>query len=233
MTTKEEDMSAEAPEAAEEIQDEVLERHLEEIAPTTAIRKQVVGKGKEAVVYEQGELSFIGKARLSTILGRAIRRAMESGGGPALASLFGSSEEEITQAVKEGQNPISKEDLDKAALFMEAMGVLMEYVPDILLDIYVVALDVPDGEQAWAKEQMSKRHSEGGLSDADGIAILNTFIDQNWEALKSFFEEQILPLIQRFGAGAASPQPRPSRATRRRTPSASKRSSAGRGGAST
>jgi len=228
MTTKEENMTAEAPEVHEEAQAEVLEHHLEQIQPSVSVRQQKVGPE----IYVQAPLSFIGKMRLSTILGRAIRRAMESGGGPALASLFGSSEEEITKAVKDGDTPISAKDLGDAATFLEAVGVLMEYVPDILLDVYVLALNVPPGEQEWAKETMALRADEGGLSDSDGMEILQTFVDQNWEALKSFFEEQILPLVQRFGAGATSPRPRPSRATRRSTPKQSKSSSAGRGSAS-
>lgn len=229
MTTVEEQVEEQKKE--EEVEEESPEKQLADITPIAEHRKQVVGLGEDAVTYVQAPLSFIGKMRLSSILGRALRRAMESGGGPALASLFGSSEEELTEAVVTGRKPLTKEELDETALFMQAIGVLMEFVPDIMLDVYVVALNVPDGEQEWAKETMSLRAEEGGLSDADGVEILETFVNQNWEALKSFFAEQIQPLLQKI-RDARSPQQRPSRATRRATQRRSKSSSRGRGGAS-
>jgi len=171
------------------------------LSPSYAVRYQTLGKDENAKVYAQKPLSFFGKMELFSLLGATIEDAM-SEGNLSLSDFFVPSE-------------LSANNTD---FFIRMVAQLVEYAPDFLKDLYCVALNIPKGERDLAKALMDQPEDDGGLSDDDGVDILDTFIEQNWEAVYSFFTEKIMPLVQKVLSKAqATPLSKPSSPTPRRT----------------
>ena len=160
---------------------------LEILEPSVAERPQAIGLEDNVRVYVQRPLSFFGKMDLFSVLGRALDRAMSGPDGIQVAALL----EDVP--VRDGE--LAVEDLRDADAFVRGIAKLISYAPEILGDLYCVILDVPKGERDVAKAVMAQHESRGGLTDKDGVDILDTFMKQNWEVLRDFFKEQIAPLI--------------------------------------
>lgn len=132
--------------------------------------------------YKQSKLSFFGKLELSRIVGKALGQAAEGGLGLR----------ELAQDAN----------LNNVDGIMKVFASVAEHVPDLWLNIYMLALGVTDIEKPLVKEILTQSHDEetgeGGLSDEDGIAIMETFIDQNGKALRDFFRDALPKLWTRF-----------------------------------
>lgn len=157
--------------------------------------------------FVQRPLSFFGKMELFSILGTAVEKAL-SDGGMSLAELL----DDVPTSTEADQ-------LSEADQFIKSIARLVQFAPEFLKDLYVISLGVKRDEREYVKSVMELPEHEGGLSDDQGIQILETFVDQNWDVLVDFFREKILPLISRASsAGPESPSSKPSKATRQRTP---------------
>ena len=55
---------------------------------------------------------------------------------------------------------------------MQALGKLLSHAPEFLLDSYVIWLAVPDTEQELAKKIFALPEEDGGLSDDQGMEII-------------------------------------------------------------
>jgi hypothetical protein len=176
-----------------------------------------VGKGDEAREYVQRPLGFFQKMRLYEILGEAID-TLATDEGDVLRAVFGSGDR-ADDIVGLGRNAMMRD----ADSFLRLIGKLATQAPDLMLDLYVLFLAVPPNEQPWARITMQKSPDEGGLTDEEGIDILEVAIDQNAEAIRSFFVEKLTGLSRRIGAmfppkpDEESASSKPSRATRRAT----------------
>ena len=170
------------------------------------------------LTYTQRPLSFFGKIELFSILGTAVEGAL-SGGGVSVADLI--------DDVPTGDASNFKE----ADSFVKSIAKLVQYVPDLLKDLYVIALGVPREEREYVKSVMELPETQGGLTDDQGIQILEVFIAQNWDVLLDFFKSKLLPLFNDLmSRGSASSKP--SKATAQATARQSKKSSPGPGNAS-
>ena len=166
---------------------------LDAILPSADPREQAIRRvpdsdnpeGEVVVVYVQKPLSYFRKMEFFKLLARAMREAMEEGGG-----------EFLTDAFSGGRAPrnfdtLRTTDFDDAGQFVSFVAAIVEIVPDVLEDCYVVWLGIPRGAQReWAKSAM--RGDIDGvqpLSDEDGVDIMKTFIVQNWEAMQAFFTD--------------------------------------------
>ena len=115
---------------------------------------------------------------------------------------------------------MESQDAADAELFAQMLLKLVSQAPEMLRDLYVIALGVPRGRREYVKTLLELNEEDGGLSDEQGVKIIETFVDQNGEVLMRFFEERISPLVEKFRRvlAPASASSKPSRATRRSTP---------------
>jgi hypothetical protein len=141
--------------------------------------------------YVQRPLSFIAKMQWFSLVGEVLDKALSGPEGMSLNSLFNAPG-------REGQ--LSMTDFRDADTFVQAVGKLLAVAPDFLVRSYSIWLNVPDYERDLVAEIMALPPDEGGLTDDQGMEIIETFIDQNYEALDRFFRERIGSLQKRVQA---------------------------------
>ncbi len=187
-----------------------------QVEPEVNVVDELVPKGQNVtytfglddhLVFTQKPLSYFGKIELISVLGGVLDKALAEG-GMSVADLL----EDVPQET--GQ-------LSEADQFIKSIARIVSFAPDFLKDLYVIALNVPRGDREYVKSVMELSQEEGGLSDEQGIQILETFVDQNWEVLLDFFKNRILPLVSRMTSpkeDLPSASSKPLKATRQRTP---------------
>ncbi len=158
----------------------------------------------EPLVYTQQPLSFFGKMELFSVLAGAVESALATEGGFSLAGLLNTPQR--------GSSLNSRDFLD-ANQFVAAVASLLKFAPDLFKDIYCISLKVPRAERAFVKDLM-----EDQLTDEQGAKLLENFIDQNWDVMKSFFYEQIVPIVEKVSQKVQDSTPsKQSKRTRRAT----------------
>jgi hypothetical protein len=183
----------------------------EVLVPSAEVRTIVLGKDSYEVSFLQKPLSFFGKLEVFSVLGAALDKAMSGPDGLTLGELFDGP----ASMGKE----LNKQNFRDADTFVKGVAKLVQYAPDLLADLYLIFLSVPRGERGIVKEMMERPADEGGLSDEDGLGILETFVDQNWDVMLDFFTSKILPLVNKINTKVQESQPsKPSKTTRRTTP---------------
>ena len=139
--------------------------------------------------YVQRPLNFFGKMNFFSLAGEVIDKSLSGDDGLRLSALF--------EMPGDGRT-MSASDFRDADTFVQGVGKILTYAPDFLEKSYVIWLGVPDYEVEWAKAVMKQPADRGGLSDDDGVEIIEVFIDQNWESLETFFREKIGSLRDRI-----------------------------------
>ena len=139
----------------------------------------LLGEGKNQLTLVQKPLTFFGKIEFFSVLGKAVEKVINDGG--SIVDLIGS------------ENPLASDEQD-AEVFIKAVARVVQYVPEMLGDLYCIVLNVPRGQREDIKVRL-----ENELDDDQGFGILETFVDQNWEVMANFFKERILPLAQKVG----------------------------------
>jgi hypothetical protein len=161
------------------------------------VRKIVDAQGNDRE-YVQKPLSFVGKIQFLSYIGEVLDKAMSGQNALQLNSLFD---------VPVRGDVLSAQDFADAQTFVQAIGKLLVYAPDFLPKSYCIWLRVPEYERDWAIAAM-----EESLSDEEGLDIIETFIDQNWETLQGFFAEKLPRVSKRLQAryqGSQSAQSKP------------------------
>lgn len=188
-------------ENTETTEDEVL-------VPSVANRVVTFGTDGNEVSYVQKPLSFFGKIEVFSVLGSALDKAMSGPDGLTLNDVF--------EGPTEGG--ISAQRFRDADTFVKGVAKLVQYAPDLLEDLYTIFLGVPRGERELVKFVMVRPADEGGLSDEDGLGILDTFVDQNWDVMLDFFTSRVMPLVNKVSTKVQESQPsKPSKNTPRTT----------------
>lgn len=180
------------------------EEQLETIAPTAAQRTIVLRDGELTHTFTQKPLSFFGKLEFFSVMGRALDKAMSGTDGLSLAQLF-----EVPARAEDGS--ILPSDISEADVFVRGISKVAEQAPELMGEIFCVALDVPRGNREYITELMGQSEEDGGLSDNDGFGILETFISQNWEVLMTFFRERIPALVGQVRAQTPKEEEKPKR----------------------
>jgi hypothetical protein len=217
-----------------------IEAELDAIAPRYDARVWTVGSAERAKNYTQRPLGFFAKTEWFALMTRAIDTMItaEGGGNVAyiMAQMFrGRSQTEDSNGAGDG---FDMQNLEDAAAFAQAIAKLGSETPEFLKESFCIWLGVPRFEREWAKECMEKLPEEGGLTDDQGFEIIETFVDQNAEAMKGFFFKRIPGMVRRVAdrfelnskqenapeSEAPTPSSKPSKRTRRPTASASKSS---------
>ena len=161
------------------------------LVPKATPKTWKIGPEEYAREYVQKPLSFIAKMQWFSLVGDVLDKALSGPDGITLNNLF-------SAPGRSGQ--MSMDDFRDADTFIQAIGKLLAVAPDFLVKSYCIWLNVPDYERDLAAEMMKLPPDEGGLSDEQGIEIIEIFIDQNYEALDIFFRERLGNLQKRIQA---------------------------------
>lgn len=153
--------------------------------------------GESTITYTQKPMSFFRKIEFVSLLGDAVDKLSTNENPINLAVVFS------------GEATIDN--------FVAVIAKVAAEVPETLQEAYCIFLDVPKGERAWAKDRM-----ENQLTDVDGFAIMDLFVEQNAEGLMDFFGTKGQGLIKRtmkkFGLSAQVPSSKPAKRTAPNTP---------------
>jgi hypothetical protein len=193
--------------AAEDLINEA-EEAMEILEPKIEAKRWVIGKPPEEggkstqfSVYTQMPLGYMARNRMFSLIGRTMSAAIKATGGSVggMEDVFGAGGGTL---VERGRRLGSRDFQDASQFFALAME-LVGYVPDFLSDFYSIALEVPIGERGWFREVIEipyrPEQDQWGLSEDDGIEMIEIFIDQNYEDIRRFFIER-LPKIGRRAA---------------------------------
>lgn len=147
------------------------------IEPKVEPKARLLVFDSETRSFTQAPLSFFNKTKFMGLVGETVDAAMKDG----------LTVNEVIEGAELAQ--ITKiNDIDS---FMRLVSKVARYAPDFLKDCYLLWLNVPAGEREWAFKALDN------LSDDEGIDIIETFIDQNWGALESFFLEKMTKIAKR------------------------------------
>jgi len=187
---------------------------LDALNPRAEARVWTFGLGEEARTYKQRKLGFFQKMEWYSLVSRSVDEMLQTQGGADIAITF-------SQIFGDG---IDRRNMADMASLFGAVAKLSSSVPDFLAESFCIWLSVPREEREQALRLLTLDPDAGGPSDEDGIAIIETFVEQNGEAIRAFFGKEgprVLKLIStRLGlseSGDQNPSPKPSRATRRAT----------------
>lgn len=192
-----EDVSYEAAKAdldqepADVQQEEVKKQEdiLDQIVPKKEPKTWTIGPQEMERTFVQKEMSFIAKMQWFSLIGDALDKAFSGPQGVSVNALFSAP------SMRGGElNASSLRDADS---FIKAVAKLLGAAPDFLFDSYMIWLSVPDYERDIVKDIMKLPADEGGLTDDQGFGIIETFLDQNYEALASFFSDRLSRLAER------------------------------------
>lgn len=162
------------------------------LRPKAEPKEWVIGPESSPLVYVQRPLSFIQKMQWFSLVGGVLEKAM-SGDAPV-------SVNELLSAPGDPRGGFSMADFRDADTFVRAIGKLIVHAPTFLTDSYCIWLGVPEHQKPVAVAVMSAPAAEGGLTDDQGLEIIEVFIDQNYDALADFFGDKIAALQRRVQA---------------------------------
>jgi hypothetical protein len=193
------------------------EEDLDVLRPKAETFEVTIGTGPLEATYAVRPLNFFGKMELFAVLGNAVDHMLATG----------MSVDEIIDAAEGGMKGegIDLEDDVKVDAFAKALVKMVQEVPEVLPELFCVALCIPRDQRIAARTIMELPEDEGGLSDEEAFGIYDAFIETNGVLLRRFFEERIVPLMEKMGRkrkAGGSQQSKPSRATRRATQRRSK-----------
>ena len=180
-----------APASAKDAPEKKDEDIVDILRPKAEPKVWTIGKENYAREYTQRPLSFIKKMQWFSLVGEVLDKALSGDNAMSLNSLFSTPERNRSMTVQ---------DILEADTFVQAVGKLLSYAPDFLTKSYCIWLSVPDFEQDVAIKIMEMSPEDGGLTDQQGIEMIEVFIDQNYEALDRFFREDIGQLRKRIEA---------------------------------
>jgi len=141
-----------------------------------------IGEGDNAMVFTQKPLSFFGKIEFFSVVGKAVERILSD--GATLGELLD---------VPSYDGAALSQSASDADIWIKALSRVVQNAPEILSDLYCIILAVPRQQREYVSQLL-----EAELTDDQGMEILDTFVDQNWEVMVSFFKERMLPLADKI-----------------------------------
>lgn len=229
-------LEKEISEQAEKSREQEIEEAQEELAkldPTTVPVRWMIGQppehgGKEDdyAIFVQDKLPWMPRARFFSLVSKTMSQAIKASGGTVggLEDVFGDGGGSL---IERGRR-LTQRDFGDAASFMTLAFELIGYSPEFLIECYIIWLDVPRADRGWAKLRFSEpwkpEEDKWGLKDEDHRKLIETFIDQNYEDIRSFFGEE-LPAIARRAALHEKAKDRKTKSKGRKSASAQSKSS--------
>lgn len=160
---------------------------IEVLEPRSEPREWILRNGDVDRTYVQKPLGFMNRMEFFSLLGDTISKAMSGPDGMTIDGMldsFGGI----------AGDTLTAENLMTADSFVKGIARVSTYTPELLRDCFCIWLNVPMSERMWAKNAMNNSPEDGGLSDDDGFEIIETFFDQNWEAINDFFVKRVREL---------------------------------------
>lgn len=157
------------------------------------------GKETEYSIYVQRKLGWMARMRFFSLVGDTLANAVKAGGvlNMGMSDIFGPGGGSVRQRMQQ----LTEQDFADAASFVALAAQLVAYSPDFLLDCYCIWLDVPMSERPWAKLVMDQpwepSAEKWGLKEDEGMEMIEYFIDQNYEEIRSFFVQKLPALARR------------------------------------
>lgn len=152
------------------------------------------GKDDEWLRLYQRPLGYMAKMRFFSLLSDTITKALE--GGTTIDDLL--SEAGVVRS-RGGQ--FSMADFGEVASIMPVAMRLVTFSPDFLLNAYCILLDIPGHQRPWARAVMEQSYyPEGekwGLTDDQGVEIIEIAIEQNYEKMREFFVGKLPRVVAR------------------------------------
>lgn len=193
------DVEAQRAEKAEKEREREIEEareELDKLEPSNKPVRWMIGKTpehggteKQYSIYVQDKLPWMPRQQFFALVSRTFAQALKASGGNVggMGDIFG---DEGGSLIERGRR-LTQRDLTDASQFMALAFELVGYSPDFLIDCYVILLDVPRAERAWAQARFSEtwdpEKEKWGLKDEQHEEIIQTFIDQNYEEIRRFF----------------------------------------------
>lgn len=171
-----------------------VQEQLEVLQPSAEPREWTLGLGENQKTYVQKPLPVLKKMRFFALLGQTVRQATAVGGEGALSDILSG------QSLIERGRQIASSDMRDAESMVNLASSLVVFVPDFLEDSICEWWSIPYDERRTAKALMELSKEEGGLSDEDLVLIVQTFIEQNWQAIRDFFGVHLPTLWRAFQA---------------------------------
>jgi hypothetical protein len=141
-------------------------------------------------VYFQQKLAWFNKLELTSVVGKGMDHIMENNqdGG-------------IMEMLADGSTSMDS--------FLRILFQISGVAPDLLMEMYMIALGVPRHERPIVEDIWRLPHNEedgsGGLSDEDGYEIAVLIFRQNGQALRDFFVNKVKNLIEEAQKAFADP----------------------------
>lgn len=167
--------------------------------------------------YIQRPLAFMAKIELFSLFAETLDNVMSQGDKPLTLE----NTLEMLMGPETARDKLSPEDVNDAEAVMKIVLRLATSSPDFMARLFVIILHVPREDRPWFRLMLSD--PEAGFTDDEAIDCIETFIDQNAEAVESFFAEKIKRVgtraKSRFSglAGAVAPPSKPSTRSRPRS----------------
>ena len=178
-------MAAKAP-VKETTEASEVDELIETLAPSEVYYE--IGEGDTKVVLVQKPLTFFGKIEFFSVVGKAVQDILSEGG--SLSELLETPDYDPSV-------PLASNASD-ADVFVKALSKIVANGPELLKDLYLVILNVPKGQRDHYALLLEE------LTDEQGVQIIDTFVDQNWEVMVSFFKERMLPLFSKISTKVQS-----------------------------
>lgn len=141
--------------------------------------------------YTQEVLSYFGKQDLYTLLTDFFDKFISGEFGIKVKDLWESDlRKNMGQITTEASPEQAQRLIDENLEMIKAVFRIVQRLPGLQQEIFVLALGVPENEQDWAKKTMAAPLSRGGLDDDTAFEILKTFVSQNAQPIKDFFSEK-------------------------------------------
>lgn len=172
------------------------------------------GEGGLSLVYTLRPLSYFGKMELISVLGDALNRAMRGPDGVRLSDIINAMPDKGEEDSPRF-NLFNASGMETMEPMVASVAKLVTFFPELIKEIYCLALGIPRMERTLAIMLMDRPVEEGGLSDDDGLEILEGFVSINGEVLRSFFADKVMPMLERVRKTGprlpVSPSPKRSR----------------------
>lgn len=168
------------------------ENPLDILQPKAAPKTWIIGPQGQQIELVQRPLSLFKKMEFFALVGDVVDRAMSGPNPLTVGNLFSAPGME--------NGALRAEDFRDADTFIQAIGKLVSYMPDFMERSFCIWLNVPDYRRELVIEMMSAPQEEGGLSDEDGLEIIEIFIDQNYDAIQNIFGNKMGKLRKRIEA---------------------------------
>lgn len=157
---------------------------VEKIVPQVAPVERTLSYDGVDRVYTQRPLSYFRKIEFFGLVGRTLEDILDGPDGVNLDNIFG-------DVAPNSVDDFRSTELGELSTFVSAIAKLASYAPEFVKDAYLIILNVPHAEKAFAREALDS------IDDEVGEDILVTFIDQNIKELESFFTERLPKVLDR------------------------------------